>query len=83
MEERLDMFYGKCSIAYYLSCHRSIFKNEVSSGGDGMIDKLRELFNDWMKEKKWKKDVGDPLYVYEIYEFLDYVEERKEDSLKW
>ena len=44
-----------------------------------MIDKLRELFSDWLKEEKWKKDAGDPLYVYEVYEFLDYCE-RKEES---
>lgn len=44
-----------------------------------MIDKLRELFSDWMKEKKRKKDVGDPLYVFEVYEFLDYIE-HKEDG---
>ena len=47
-----------------------------------MIDKLRELFNDWMKEKKWMKDVGDPLYVYEVYEFLDYIERAKKDGGK-
>lgn len=44
-----------------------------------MIDKLRELFSDWMKEKKWKKDIGDPLYVYEVYEFLDFIK-HKEDG---
>ena len=44
-----------------------------------MISKLHKLFSDWMKEKKWMKDIGDPIYVYEIYEFLDYVE-RKEDG---
>ena len=49
------------------------------SGGNGMISKLHKLFSDWMKEKKWMKDIGDPIYVYEIYEFLDYVE-RKEDG---
>ena len=43
-----------------------------------MIDKLRELFNDWMKEQK--KDVGDPLYAYEVYEFLDYCERREESE---
>lgn len=47
-----------------------------------MIDKLRELFSDWMKEKKWKKDVGDPLYVYEVYEFLDYCERRERNTKK-
>lgn len=46
-----------------------------------MIDKLRELFSNWMKEKKWRKDVGDPLYVYEVYEFLDYIERKEENEI--
>lgn len=41
-----------------------------------MIDKIRELYNDWLKEEKWKKENGDPLYVYEVYEFLDYCERK-------
>lgn len=44
-----------------------------------MIDKLRELYNDWLDEEKPGKGAGDPLYVYEVYEFLDYIE-RKGDG---
>ena len=44
-----------------------------------MIDKLRELYDDWLKDKR--KNVGDPLYAYEIYEFLDYCERREESEI--
>ena len=43
-----------------------------------MIDKLRELYDDWIKDKR--KNVGDPLYAYEVYEFLDYCERREESE---
>lgn len=39
-----------------------------------MIEKLRELYDDWIKDKR--KNVGDPLYAYEVYEFLDYCERK-------
>lgn len=48
--------------------------------GEEMIDKIRELYDDWLKEEKWKKENGDPLYVYEVYEFLDYCERRWEEG---
>lgn len=45
-----------------------------------MIDKIRELYDDWLKEEKWKKESGDPLYVFEVYEFLDYIKHKWEDD---
>lgn len=44
------------------------------------IDKIRDLYRNWLKEKKWKKDVGDPLYAYEVYEFLDFCERKLEED---
>ena len=43
-----------------------------------MIDKLRELYDEWIKDKR--KNMGDPLYAYEVYEFLDYCERREESE---
>ena len=45
-----------------------------------MIDKIRELYDAWLKEDKWKKESGDPLYVYEVFEFLEYCERRWEEE---
>lgn len=45
-----------------------------------MIDKIRKLYNDWLDEEKYEKSAGSPLYVYEVYEFLDYCERRWEEG---
>lgn len=45
-----------------------------------MIDKIRELYDDWLKEEK--KNIGEPLYAYEVYEFLDYIERKWDGDAK-